>query len=114
MNLTTMKYLLLGIICFVVLVGVSVGLDAANLTWYAPWQKNKQTEVLRNTEQYVTTMQANMRDAWQRYLNPNATEGQKKAAMQDWCAAANKVDDKYVIPTDAKPVARTERCWSGS
>lgn len=104
---------IVGIVCFVLVIGAGVGLDAAGLTWYAPWRADKKTEVIRNTNQYVTTQQAAMRDAWQRYLDPDATEGQKRAAMQDWCAAANRVNDEYVVPADAKPAARQERCWDG-
>ena len=110
-GLSAIGYTIIGICCLVLVIGASVGLEAAGLTWYAPWRANKQTEVLRNTEQYVTTQQAAMRDAWQRYLNPDATEGQRKAAIQDWCAAANRVDDQYVVPTDAKVEGRKAQCY---
>ena len=102
-----------GIVCLVLVIGAGIGMQAAGLAWYAPWRENKRTEVIRNTNQYVTTQQAQMRDAWQRYLDPDATEGQKRAAMQDWCAAASRVDDEFVMPPDAKPVARQEGCWNG-
>lgn len=101
------------ILALLLMTGAGIAVEAAGLTWYAPWKANKQTEIIRNTNQYVASAQANMRDAWQRYLDPNATEGQKKAAIQDWCAAANTVDDKYVVPEEAKQAARQEQCWNG-
>lgn len=106
-------WLVASVFFFMVIVASAVGMEYAGYTWYQPWVANKKTEILRNTNQYVTTQQRAMQDAWQRYNDPDATEGQKQAALQDWCVAAGMVDDEYVVPSDAKIVARQDGCWNG-
>lgn len=112
-RLSFLGWVMAGIVALLLLVGVSFGMEAANLTWYAPWRADKQTEITRNTNSYIEGQQQIMLDAWKRYIDPNATEGQKKAAIDDWCRAANKVDFEYVVPTDAMQVSRQQGCWNG-
>ncbi len=104
-------WLVAGIIGVLLIIGVAVGLEAAGLTWYEPWRRNKETEIIRNTNQYVTTAQEQIADAWRRYNDPSATDGQRNAAVDDMCRAANRIDDQYVQPNAAKEVMRQRGCW---
>lgn len=107
-------FLAAAVIAIVVLVGTAVAIEAAGLQWYAPWKADKKTEIVRNTNQYVTTQQEAMADAWRRYNDPDATEGQKGAALDDLCRAANRIEDQYVNLDAAKAVMRARGCWNGS
>lgn len=100
------------LICLVVLIGAAVGLEAAGLQWYAPWRADKQTEITRNTNQYVTTQQETILDALRRYNDPNATSAQKGGAVDDMCRAANRIDDEFV-PVAAREPMNQRGCWTG-
>lgn len=106
--------LAVAVVATVLFVGTAVGLEAAGLQWYAPWRANRQTEIVRNTNQYVTTQQEAIADGWRRYNDPAATDGQKNAAIDDMCRAANRIDAQYVKPDAAKAVMRQRGCWQGA
>lgn len=110
-GLTAVGLTVIGIVCLVLIVGAGVGMEAAGLTWYAPWKANKQTEVIRNTNQYVTTQQEMIADGMRRYNDPNATDAQRGSAVDDMCRAANRIDPQYV-PELAKQPMRQRGCWT--
>lgn len=105
-----LKAAVLSVVLIVSCVLGAVALDAAGLTWYAPWRANKVTEITRNTNQYVTTQQELIADGERRYADPDATEAQKKSAVQDMCRAANRIDRQYVPVTALVPM-QNEGCY---
>lgn len=100
------------VVGIILLTLVGVGLNAAGLMWYEPWRRNRETEITRNTNQYVTTQQDALMNSYQRYIDPVATDAQKKAAVIDMCSSANKIDAQYVLEP-AKPIMRQAGCWTG-
>lgn len=94
-----------------------VGVQALGWTLWAPWEANRRTEVVRNTNQYVTTQEekilglVNQYDQLETYEQTPEIDRQQHNLVLQMCDAAAKIDKAYV-PAQAQPLMREEGCWS--
>jgi hypothetical protein len=130
----TFGWIITRLIALALTIGLVYGIAAANLTWWQPWARNKQTEITRNTNQYVTTQQSIIADAYgnfqdadrsitilrgtpvsdpsfnQTLINQELSTLQYEAGRM--CAAANQIDSQYV-PDYARGPMQQAGCWNG-
>ncbi len=93
-----------------------LAVEAFGLSVWAPWATNRQTEVTRNTNQYVTTQQEKIYglvrqyDKLENYEQTAEIDQQQSNLVEQMCDAALKLDDQYV-PEQAQPLMTQEGCW---
>jgi hypothetical protein len=122
----------LGIVALLFFIGLMYGIAAAQLSWWAPWAADKKTEITRNTNQYVTTQQEIIKDAYGTFeeadrmitiLRSTPVADQNDVLIDQYlstleyetrrmCDAANKIDSQYVPDYAFGPMNRLG-CWDG-
>lgn len=128
----TFGSVVLGVIAFLFVIGLMYGIAAAQLNWWAPWAANKRTEITRNTNQYVTTQQEIIADAYGNFedadrmitiLRSTPVADQNTVLIDQYlstlqyetermCTAANQIDSQYVPDYAVAPMQRLG-CWNG-
>lgn len=107
---------ILGIVFATLFAAWILGIAVFNLTWLAPWMANRNTEIQRNTNQYVDTQQYHIYsligeyDKLNNYEQTEEIDRQQVNLVREMCEAANKIDRQYV-PEGAIPLMSKEGCY---
>lgn len=118
------------LIVLALLIGIPIGAQVAGYTWYKPWVRNQEYNLVRESNEYVDGKQVQITGLLAEYndlavdiLYYEATptsaalvdgmRAQQRAKVLDMCTAANKLNHADQIPDAAKSLMLAAGCWEG-